>query len=150
LCFSPDTVLAEVAGVGEAPRGQGRVLFVDDEPEIVRSATPLLERLGYRVRGLASALEAEAVFRAAPDDFDLLVTDLRMPGLGGLDLARRLRSVRPGLPVVLVTGFADGLGDDEARAAGLCAVVRKPWRPEAFARVVRDALPPREPSGAPS
>jgi PAS domain S-box-containing protein len=88
------------------PRGHGEhVLFVDDEEAVVYMTSRILERLGYRVTGLTDARQALDTFRARADDFDAVVTDLAMPGLPGLELAREVRRLRPDLPVVFTSGF---------------------------------------------
>jgi CheY-like chemotaxis protein len=103
-----------------APAGQ-HVLYLDDEESLVFLVTRLLERLGYRVSGYTRAEEALAAVRADPTQFDLVVTDLNMPGMTGLDVARAVSRLRPDLPVVLTSGYIT----DELRAAALHAGVRE-------------------------
>jgi CheY-like chemotaxis protein len=91
--------------VGEV-RGHGEhVLCVDDDEAIVYVATLILSRLGYRVTGAIDPVQALQDFRSRPDAFAAVVTDLAMPGLSGLDLVRKLRELRPELPIVLITGY---------------------------------------------
>jgi signal transduction histidine kinase/CheY-like chemotaxis protein len=112
---------------GEAPRGQGgRILFVDDENSIMLVGSRLLTRLGYVVTACDRAAGALEIFRAAPGDFDLVLTDLSMPELSGLELAAQIRAIRPDLPVILTTGFAGTLTPEDVRAHGICEVLPKP------------------------
>jgi CheY-like chemotaxis protein len=86
----------------------------------------LLERLGYRVTALGDPVEALQRLRESPDPPDLLVTDLSMPGLSGLELGRELAEDHPELPLILLTGYAEELTRSELRAAGFHQVLRKP------------------------
>ncbi len=107
--------------------GEGKhVLFVDDDESIVFLMTRLLERLGYRVSGFTDAREALAAARANPEQFDLAVTDFNMPGMSGLEVARALREIRPGLPVAVASGYITDALREEAPAAGVKELVYKP------------------------
>jgi PAS domain S-box-containing protein len=87
-------------------RGQGEhVLYVDDEEALVYMTSRILERLGYRVTGFTDARQALEAVRARSGDFDAVVTDLAMPGLPGLELARAIRALRPDIPLVLTSGY---------------------------------------------
>jgi len=120
--------------------GCERVLFVDDEPSLVELGETVLAHLGYRVTGSASSREALELVRADPAAFDLVVTDLTMPGMKGDELARQIWQLRPDLPVVLSTGY-DGPGVRErACAMGFSSVACKPFSREELARAVRGAL----------
>lgn len=81
-----------------------RVLFVDDDPALVRLGALRLTRLGYEVTGCESPEEALARFRDRPVDFDAVVTDLSMPGMSGMELAREFLALRPDLPILMVSG----------------------------------------------
>jgi CheY-like chemotaxis protein len=102
------------------------VLFVDDEEELTRLGARVLERAGYRVTPMNSATEALAAFRANPSYYDLVVTDLTMPNMTGTDLAAELLALRPGLPIVLTTGFGAALNLAKARAIGIRELLMKP------------------------
>lgn len=129
----------------ELPQGQGQtVLVVDDDPALVELAEDLLAELGYEPRGTVSAQAALQALRDDGQAFDLLLTDEVMPDMTGTTLAREARALRPGLPVVLYSGYG---GDDfEARAAqaGVSAVLRKPLTTRELAlalqRVLRASL----------
>ena len=88
------------------PGGRERLLFVDDEAALVHLWQAALEHLGYSVVVCTSSLEALDVFRAAPQNFDLVVTDYTMPTMTGEVLAHELRRIRPDIPIILYTGFS--------------------------------------------
>ena len=110
----------------ESPAGGGaRVLCVDDEPSLLSALASLLTRLGYRATAIADPREALARIRADPDAYDALLTDLSMPGLSGIELARAVSAIRPTLPVVLMSGFAPQDAELLA-AAGIREPLAKP------------------------
>jgi PAS domain S-box-containing protein len=111
----------------EMPRGEGqRVLVVDDEEPLVRLATRTLEELGYAPVGFTSSIAALAAFRADPKRFDAVITDERMPGLSGSALIREVRSIRHGIPIVLMSGFVGAVVARQVREVGAEEVLKKP------------------------
>ncbi len=121
----PAVQAAEPAPAPERARGH-RILFVDDEESLVFLAQRSLTRLGYRVSCHTDAREAVQAFRAAPGEFDLVVTDLSMPRMSGFDFARSVKQIRPDVPVVLTSGYVRPEDEATAREAGIHAVVTKP------------------------
>lgn len=108
------------------PIGTERILFVDDEPDLVNVWQTFLERLGYTVVTRTSCLEALELFRVHPDYFDLVITDYTMPHISGRDLARRMLSIRPDIPVILCSGWKEDTSEEKAGEAGACAFMLKP------------------------
>jgi PAS domain S-box-containing protein len=109
------------------PAGGGlRVWVVDDEPAVARYLEELLTDWGYHVRSFTEPAEALGALEGAPQEVDLLITDQTMPGLSGLQLAQLARHFKPGLPVVLCTGFSDSVDAAEARRLGIEHVFNKP------------------------
>jgi PAS domain S-box-containing protein len=117
-----------------------RVLYVDDEEALVFLATRVLKRLGYRVTGYASAAQALDDFRQRPGHFDVVVSDIAMPGMSGMELARELLSARRELPVVLTSGYVQAEDVAQARSLGVRALVAKPNTVDEFGRLLLDAL----------
>jgi PAS domain S-box-containing protein len=124
-----------------APRGAGeRVLFVDDEPALTAVTQRMLERLGYTVVALGSSTEALATFRADPQAFDVVISDLTMPGMTGAQLALEMRRLRANVPVILSTGYLDRLDAETARALHARDLLIKPYSTEDLATAVHRAL----------
>jgi CheY-like chemotaxis protein len=113
-----------------------QVLLVDDQPEMLRTNRRELERLGYRVVAFTDSGETLARFKAAPADFALLLTDLNMPGLNGVELTRAILRLKPGLPVILTSGFIT----EDLRLAALGAGVREVLRKPATLQELSDAV----------
>lgn len=126
------------------PGGTERILFVDDEEPIARLGCMMLERLGYTVVVSTSGGEALDVFRAAPQGFDLVITDHTMPAMTGARLAQELRRLRPDLPVILCSGFSHMMNVDKAQALGLDAFLLKPFLHRDLGMTVRRVLEKRK------
>jgi CheY-like chemotaxis protein len=118
--------------------GGYRVLFVDDDPSIVRLAQISLGQLGYEVSTFTDPLQAIEEFSKRAAGFDVLVTDATMPKVSGSMLAVAIRKMRPELPMILVSGAEDRLGQQELQDAGFNACLSKPYRPTALARIIQD------------
>jgi CheY-like chemotaxis protein len=110
----------------------GRVLVVDDEPAIREFMSDLLGGWGLDVDALADGAAARDAVVTDPHRFDLVIADQTMPQLTGLALAREIARLRPGLPVILYTGYAEDLSPQELREAGVTQLLRKPIEPAQF------------------
>jgi len=123
------------------PRGKGeRILFVDDEAPIMLVGRLMLEELGYRVEGGTDALEMLERFKATPDAFDLVITDLTMPGITGVELARRLLQIRPDVRILLTTGYNATLTLERVQQLGIHELIMKPLSMHSLATALRRAL----------
>lgn len=121
--------------------GQGQtVLLVDDEEALVRLGEEALAELGYEPVGHVSSAEALEALRADPRRFDVLLTDVAMPGITGSDLARSARLLRPDLPIVLMSGLVTPALRQRARELGVAEVLSKPLAAAAIARALASAL----------
>jgi adenylate cyclase len=125
------------------PGGRERMLFVDDEAALVHLWQAALEHLGYSVVVCTSSLKALDVFRAAPQSFDLVITDYTMPTMTGEVLAHELRRIRPDIPIILYTGLSDTMVAERARALGINAFVLKPVRVRDLNLAIRQVLAQR-------
>ncbi len=123
--------------------GTERIMFVDDEELIVNMSRQLLGRFGYTVRAFTSSREALAHFRAHADEIDLVITDLTMPEMSGVELARRIMEIRPGQPVILCTGYSEEMNRDRVLALGIARFVQKPLVMEEMLQTVRAVLDSR-------
>jgi CheY-like chemotaxis protein len=129
------------------PKGAERVLVVDDEPQIARMTTKFLERLGYKAAAYHSPLEALAEFERASETWDLVITDQTMPHMTGTELAQKLLALKARLPIILCSGFSEGLKETAVKELGLFSFLPKPVDQAELARMIRSALlggkPPR-------
>jgi len=122
------------------PGGSEKVLLVDDEEAIIAMERQILERLGYEVFPCSGSMEALDTFRARPDQFDLVITDMAMPNLSGDKLAAELVRIRPDIPILLCTGFSETLTEDRIEALGIRGLVLKPIIMKDLALKIRKIL----------
>lgn len=142
-----DTVPVTAAVTGARMGGHGLVLLVDDEEVVRKLAHEMLRRAGYEVVTVAGADEAVAWYRAHPSGADLVIIDMVMPGLDGLECFRELKKVAPSVRAILSTGYGlDGHAQD-ALDAGMVGYVQKPYHMQDLVSAVADALAGNQPSG---
>lgn len=135
----------ETRDPGPIPRGNERILFVDDEPVLATMGRQLLESLGYRVSAKTDSIEALEVFRENSDKFDLVITDMTMPHMTGEKLATELMHIRPNIPIILCTGFSRTIDDIKATALGIRAFISKPVLKREIAETIRKVLNGKDP-----
>ena len=116
------------------------MLYLDDEKALVRVATRMIERLGYRVTGFTDVAAALQAFRADPGQFDVVMTDLNMPGASGVDFAREILALRPEVPVLLCSGRISEETQAKARKVGIRAVLQKPHSMEELSKSLHDLV----------
>lgn len=121
-------------------KGRSRILFIDDEQSIVDSSVKILSNLGYEVVGMISGQKALEAFKQNTEEFDLVLTDLTMSGLNGLDLSKELLKIRPDIPIILSTGFSEGLTSKRVKDMGIYEMVMKPVMASELAELVNRAL----------
>jgi CheY-like chemotaxis protein len=122
------------------PRGNERILLVDDEENIVRMVQQMLERLGYQVTARTSSVEALEAFNTLPEKFDIIITDQTMPTMTGEELAKEFIQIRPDIPVILCTGFSEVISEEKAKAMGIREYVMKPVLKSEIAQAIRRVL----------
>jgi len=130
----------EIQAAVHIPGGKECILFVDDEEVLVDLGMGMLTGLGYEVVGRTSSLEALELFRAKPNRFDLVITDMTMPSMTGSELAQEIMRMRPDVPVILCTGFSETITPEKVKAIGLKDFVMKPLIKHQIAAVIRRAL----------
>ena len=145
LYFPAADAAAEAAGARPAPapspQGRGQqVLYLDDDESLVLLVKRTLERNGYRVAGYTDSAEALRALAADPGRFDLVVTDYSMPGMSGLDVAREVARIRPGLPVAVTTGYITDELRERAPQAGVRELIYKPDSAEDLCETVQRLL----------
>jgi CheY-like chemotaxis protein len=103
-----------------------RIMVVDDDDAIRDMTCQFLTQAGYRVDVFTNGVEAWAALSQTPEAWDLLLTDQTMPGMTGDQLTAKARDLRPGLPVIICSGFSATLDDKRAKALGVKAYLQKP------------------------
>jgi PAS domain S-box-containing protein len=134
---------AEPLSVGDdtdIPSGNERILLVDDEKPVVRLGRQILERLGYRVTTHTHSVDALNAFRADPEGFDLVITDMTMPIMTGERLAREMMSIKPDIPVIICTGYSERINQEKADAIGVKGLLMKPISKTEMGGMVRGVL----------
>lgn len=122
------------------PTGSERILVVDDEAPIVNLEKQMLERMGYRVSICTSSHDALEAFRANPEAYDLVLTDMTMPNITGEIMAKKMMAIRADIPVIICTGFSERMSENVARQAGLKGFLMKPLIRSELAKMVRQVL----------
>jgi DNA-binding response OmpR family regulator len=140
LIATPSADRAEMSGKAQIPLGHERLLLVDDEEEIIDMMHSMLEELGYRVDSTTSSIDALDRFRKNPEAYDMVISNLTMPQMTGVELIRRLRLFRSDIPVILSTGFDETIAKDQAAQLGIDALVVKPVRIAKIAEKIRNIL----------
>jgi two-component system, cell cycle sensor histidine kinase and response regulator CckA len=141
--------LSEQRAVPTAPRdarraqskiGRGRVLVIDDEDVVRRVLTRMLNELGFEVAGAADSIEGVELYRSAAASIDLVILDVVMPRLGGVECLSRLRDINPAVRAVLSSGYNPDVRVQQALDSGLVAFLAKPYTMARLDQVVRNAL----------
>ena len=127
--------MPEAAAPAERERKEN-ILYVDDEEALVLLITRSLARLGYKVTGETDPVRAVDLFRSNPRAYDAVVTDLAMPQLSGFDLASQLLAIRPGVPIVMTSGFVRPEDRERALKMGLQDLILKPDTVEQLGRIL--------------
>ncbi len=124
----------------EIPAGKERILFVDDEAMIVELSRKILDRLGYRVRTCMDPSQAFSLIEADPTAFDMIITDMNMPGMNGDQLVQKIRKINPTLPVILCTGYSERMTSERAADLAISAVLDKPVALKQLASAIRQVF----------
>jgi PAS domain S-box-containing protein len=124
----------------DLPKGHENILLVDDEESIVSLESQILKSLGYTVTTFKSPMDALKAFKAVPEDFDLVMTDMAMPKMNGVELAHELFKIRPNIPLIICTGFSEQINEQEASKLNIMGVLHKPMSKAEIAKMVRSVL----------
>ena len=122
------------------PKGNEHVLLVDDEQSIVTMEEKMLEHFGYRVSSHTNSIDALNAFKASPNDFDIVVTDMAMPSMSGEELTGELIKIRSDIPVLLCTGYSEIMSEDKAISLGIHGFLLKPIVMKDLANKIREVL----------
>jgi PAS domain S-box-containing protein len=146
-CIEPSAEVPPPVAEPALPTGTERILLIEDEPALLELQVKMLQMLGYQVTGKNSPVESLVFFQRAPRNFDLVITDLTMPQLTGIELAREIQRIRPGLPMLLCSGTGVPPKEGEVSGIGFRGFLKKPFLLKELAGSVRDALdqaPPKK------
>jgi len=140
-CAEQPKKTRESSRADQVTSGNGeRILYIDDDDALVRLTVHCLEKMGYRVSGYTDPAEAMQAFAAAPDGFDMVITDTNMPHMTGLDVARKILQTRPDIPLVLTSGYIRNEDLESARSLGVRHIVLKPDSVTQFGALVHRCL----------
>ena len=120
--------------------GKESILLVDDEKNLLKVMEDFLKSLGYRVAPQADSRKALEMFTASPGRFDMVIADMTMPNLTGLDLSRSILAINPDIPIILCTGFSEAVTESSAKKIGIKEFIFKPIPLRQLARSVRRVL----------
>lgn len=120
--------------------GTERLLLVDDEKAVLEIEQRILQGLGYQVTAMLKPQDALVLVGKDPEAFDLLITDMTMPGMNGVQLIQAIRKIRVDMPVILCTGFSELMNEAKASAIGVRQYILKPVTRFEIAMAVRRAL----------
>jgi PAS domain S-box-containing protein len=143
--FLPEIESAAELPAGAAlplPCGRERILVVDDEPALAKATKQMLEGLGYQAEFRTNGIDALEAIRhhSTGKPFDLVITDMTMPHMTGLGLARELFRLQPNLPILLCTGFSENMDAEKARKIGIKGFLMKPVVSRELAAMIRTVL----------
>ncbi len=125
----------------ESPKsGSETILFVDDDKAVLNSIQALLQELGYTIIPFSDGKKALEAYKKNPDRFDLVITDMTMPGITGLQLAKKILKLQPEQPVVLCTGHSELINREKALATGISEYFEKPVLVKELSKVIRTVL----------
>jgi PAS domain S-box-containing protein len=120
--------------------GDEQILFIDDEETLIDLGRNMLTKLGYQVVARTSSIEAIETFKANPEKFDLIISDMTMPNMTGDMLAEEITKIRSDIPIIICTGFSEQLSDAKITALGIKGLLMKPLTIRKLARTVRKVL----------
>ncbi len=120
--------------------GDEHILVVDDDPTMLEMTGSSLQSLGYRVTSFSDSREALETFQTDPTLFDLVITDMTMPKMTGLELSKHLLEIKPDLPIIICTGYSELITKEKAEALGIKAFLLKPVLRKELSETIRNVL----------
>ncbi|MEN6622887.1 MAG: PAS domain S-box protein [Smithella sp.] len=121
-------------------RGNERIMIVDDQEYILKMMHRTLSYLGYTIVSEQNPLKAWALFQHDPSALDMIITDQTMPDLTGADMAKKMLSIRPDIPIILCTGYSELVSPEEAKALGIREYLMKPISINDLAQTIRNVF----------
>lgn len=124
----------------EVPGGTERILLVDDEEDIAAVQHQILQRMGYHIHSTTDSLDALAVFKTEPNAFDLVLSDMTMPYMTGIQLAEKIRKIRPEIPIIICSGLSQQMNEKVMKEKGIQGLINKPASSNELAATIRKVL----------
>jgi two-component system cell cycle sensor histidine kinase/response regulator CckA len=138
--ITPKSLEQKKLYVSEIARGDERILVVDDEDAIAQLIYKMLEPLGYKVTTFTSSIEALEIFPKQPNNFDLIITDMTMPKMTGMELSQEVLKIAPDIPIIICTGFSNLITNEKALNIGAKQLIMKPVIKRDMAKAIREVL----------
>jgi CheY-like chemotaxis protein len=135
-----EAVEIEMPSTGTVRGGNEHILLIDDEEDIIEMLEKMLGHFGYQITTKTSSEEALTLFCSEPNRFDLVITDQTMPKITGIELTRKVRELRPDIPVILCTGFSELITEEKLKALGVKEYIMKPIHCKEMAGIIRSVL----------
>ncbi len=120
------------------------ILLIEDELDVLEMQKRILEHLGFQVTARLSSREALDAFEINPQEYDLVITDLHLPGLKGTDIAESISAIRPDLPIIVCTGFVDDGQHEVLKTKGIRGCLHKPFSMREMHNVIRSVCDGRQ------
>jgi CheY-like chemotaxis protein len=133
-------IVPDVQAPEQTLKGTERILFVDDEKDLVDMVKRILEHLGYQALAQTNSVEALETFRSIPDNFDLVITDMTMPDMTGDIFSEEIKKIRSDIPIILCSGFSPFINKEKAKSLGIKDFLMKPLAINDLAKAIRNAL----------
>lgn len=137
---NPEIQLKEKQEVKNSYQGTESILFVDDETSIVKLGVRFLKRQGYKLTGMQDSMDALALVASDPDTIDLVITDMAMPKIDGLELSKKLHEISPNIPVIICSGYSRKMDKTTIQIPNIKAIIDKPILIESLTKTVREVL----------
>ena len=116
----------DIKKIEPIPKGNERILFVDDDRTLSFMHKIVLEKLGYKITEKTSSRDALNTFKKSVDHFDLVITDMTMPEMTGVQLAKQILKIKSAMPIILCTGYSELINQEQAKAMGIKGYLTKP------------------------
>ncbi len=120
--------------------GIERVIYVDDEPDLTNIVSSFLKKAGYKVESSTNSIDALKLFSRNPGTYDLLISDMTMPNMTGVELASEFHKIIPDFPVIICTGYSNIINKNNYKSMNINALVEKPIEQKVLIEVIRNVL----------
>jgi CheY-like chemotaxis protein len=117
-----------------------RILYIEDEQIVIKVTKQILEYLGFEVDVLIQSHQAISLLKTQSDDYDLIITDMNMPHMNGIELSKILLEIRPDITIILCTGSGNAIDEEEIKGLGIKGILPKPFMIKDIMRLTNSIL----------